>query len=145
MVVLEPPAQATAITAERWNSALRFRVLAPYIVEAETVFTAHHQGHAGWVHGGVVAAVLDEALGQALISAHPGRVMVTAQLALRYFRAIAIGERVTIRGEIVSDRRHLATGVCRALVGGAVAARAEGTLARPFVRPPGERPPGEAR
>jgi uncharacterized protein (TIGR00369 family) len=137
VVVLEPPAQAAPI-AERWNSAFTFRIIAPYIVEAEAVFTAHHQGHAGWVHGGVVAAVLDEALGRALMSADPGRLMVTAQLELRYFRSIAIGERVTIRGEIVSDRRHLATGVCQALTrDGAVAARADGTLARPFVRPPG--------
>ena len=140
MVVLEPVAQATVMTAERWDSGFRFRVIAPYIVEAETVFTAHHQGHTGWVHGGVVAAVLDEALGRALISAHPGRLMVTARLELRYFKAIAIGERVTIRGEIVSDRRHLATGVCQVLIGdGAVAARADGTLARPFTRPPGVR------
>lgn len=45
MVVLEPVAQATAMTAERWDSGFRFRIIAPYIVEAETVFTAHHQGH----------------------------------------------------------------------------------------------------
>lgn len=134
MVVLESTPQTRAVM-ERWDAGLRFRVIEPYLVEAETVFGPHYQGHPGWVHGGVIAAVLDEALGRAMMSAHPERLMVTAELALRYFKAISIGDRVTIRGHIIADRRHLATGVCEARVGDVVAARAEGTLARPFVRP----------
>jgi acyl-coenzyme A thioesterase PaaI-like protein len=35
-------------------------------IEANFIFTIHHQGPPGFVHGGATAAVLDEAMGLAI-------------------------------------------------------------------------------
>lgn len=60
------------------------------------IFTIHHQGPPGFVHGGASAAVLDEALGLAIWQA--GYPAVTVNLTIDYRKPVPLGEPILIRG-----------------------------------------------
>lgn len=63
------------------------------------------QSWAGMTHGGVVALMLDEAVGWAGWHAgHPG---VTGRLQVSYRRPLKLGERVRIVGKVENVRRSL--------------------------------------
>ena len=66
---------------------------------------ARFQSWAGMVHGGIVALLLDEAVGWAAWHAgHPG---VTGRLQVRYRRPLKLGEPVRIVGKVDRMRRTL--------------------------------------
>lgn len=62
----------------------------PGITHAELNIPAHYEGYPGVVHGGIVAAILDETGGRAHM-ADPTRFMVTAQLNVRYRKPVPSG------------------------------------------------------
>ncbi len=63
------------------------------------------QSWAGMAHGGIVALMLDEAVGWAAWHAgHPG---VTGRLQVSYRRPLKLGETVRIVGKVESIRRTL--------------------------------------
>ncbi|HEY8864447.1 MAG TPA: PaaI family thioesterase [Candidatus Dormibacteraeota bacterium] len=63
------------------------------------------QSWAGMVHGGLVALMLDEAVGWAAWHAgHPG---VTGRLQVSYRRPLKLGEPVRVVGKVESIRRTL--------------------------------------
>src|SRR5438477_13052380 len=71
-----------------------------------------YQSWAGVVHGGLVALMLDEAVGWAAWHAgHPG---VTGRLAVSFRRPLRLGERVRIVGQVERVRRTLV--YCNAVV-----------------------------
>lgn len=76
----------------------------------ELTLSPHHQGYAGVVHGGIIAAVLDEVMVYAAVSL--GRWAATAELTLRYSRPAPLGVPLTARGEVVRQQRRLVE--CRA-------------------------------
>jgi len=59
-------------------------------IESTFIFTIHHQGPPGFVHGGASAAVLDEAMGLAIWQS--GYRAVTANLMIDYRKPIPLGE-----------------------------------------------------
>src|SRR2546426_11738498 len=64
-----------------------------------------YQSWAGMAHGGIVALLLDEAVGWAAWHAgHPG---VTGRLQVSYRRPLQLGERVRIVGRVENVRRTL--------------------------------------
>jgi len=65
-------------------------------IESSFIFTIHHQGPPGFVHGGASAAVLDEAMGLAIWQS--GYRAVTVNLMIDYRKPIPLGEPVLIRG-----------------------------------------------
>ncbi|HEY7983982.1 MAG TPA: PaaI family thioesterase [Ktedonobacterales bacterium] len=69
-----------------------------------TTFTpdARFQGFPGYVHGGVLATVLDETLER--VSLIAGRWMMTGRLEVRYRRAAAIGRPLVVAGRLVAAR-----------------------------------------
>ena len=72
---------------------------------AEFEVPERFQSWAGMVHGGVVALMLDEAVGWAAWHAgHPG---VTGRLQVSYRRPLKLGERVRIVGKVEKVRRTL--------------------------------------
>lgn len=95
----------------------------------------HHQGYPGRVHGGVVAAMLDETLGRAIWSDRTAW-GVTAELTIRYKAPVPLGEMLTVVGRITQNRHRIfeAEGELR-LADGTVAVVAHGK----FVRLPLER------
>lgn len=69
-------------------------------VVAETSVPSRFQGYPGVVHGGIVAAMLDEvAMRSAMVDDHL-RFMVTAKMTLRYRKAIPVEQPLRLVGRI---------------------------------------------
>lgn len=72
---------------------------------AEYTVPERFQSWAGMAHGGMVALMLDEAVGWAAWhGGHPG---VTGRLQVSYRRPLKLGERVRIVGRVENIRRTL--------------------------------------
>ncbi|MDK2932175.1 MAG: hypothetical protein PWR07_2306 [Bacillota bacterium] len=85
------------------------------------------QGFSGVLHGGIVCALLDEAMAWALILR--GKLAVTVTMAVRFRKPVRIGAQVTVAGEIVrsGSRRYALRSEVRDSAGD-LAAEAEGTF-----------------
>ena len=75
------------------------------IVRAEFTPTELHQGWSGIVHGGIIACLLDEAMGYATRFA--GMNCVTAGIQVRLRRTALIGEPLIITSSITENKRRL--------------------------------------
>lgn len=82
---------------------LRFRRTGPGAVEVEYEAPEHFAGAPGVVHGGIQAALLDEALGFAAHAADDGQDfdLVTVEFSLRYRRPAPSGAPLRIRGRLL--------------------------------------------
>ena len=70
-----------------------------------------HQGYPGRLHGGVAAAILDETIGRALMVKYGETVWgVTAELRLRFHKAVPLGEELRVIGRITRDTRRIFEG-----------------------------------
>ena len=67
-------------------------------LEATVVFSKHHQGFKGIVHGGMMAMVLDEMMVN--LAWKEGIPAVTAELHVRLKKAAKTGEKVRLEGHI---------------------------------------------
>jgi acyl-coenzyme A thioesterase PaaI-like protein len=66
-----------------------------------------HQGFPGVIHGGIVASVLDEALGRtSLLGAHPEWTM-TGKLEIKYRRYVPYGPLLRVRATLERARRRM--------------------------------------
>jgi len=95
---------------------------------AEYQVPDRYQSWAGMVHGGLVALMLDEAVGWAAWHAgHPG---VTGRLEVRYRQPLQLGDRVRITGRVEKMRRTLVYASARIerVADGATVAEAAATL-----------------
>ncbi|HEU4751580.1 MAG TPA: PaaI family thioesterase, partial [Armatimonadota bacterium] len=71
-----------------------------------------HQGYAGISHGGILAALLDEAMVYAAVTL--GHWVATAEMTVRYARPAPTGAPLEIRAEVTRHQRRLVE--CRAEV-----------------------------
>lgn len=67
--------------------AMEFFTTGPGQVRAELSVAVHYEGYPGVVHGGIIAAILDETGGRAHME-NPARFMVTAQMNVRYRKPV---------------------------------------------------------
>jgi acyl-coenzyme A thioesterase PaaI-like protein len=74
-------------------------------VEGEFVGRETLQGYSGWLHGGLIATLLDSAMTQCLF-AHGCRAF-TAELTVRYRHPVAAKERLTVRAWLADARAAL--------------------------------------
>lgn len=94
-------------------------------VVAECPTAARHANLGGWVHGGALAALLDCALGAAVVTTlQEGEWCATQSLTTDFLRPGKPGERLTIRARV--DRR----GKLAAFPSGEVRGEAGDVLAR---------------
>lgn len=86
-----------------------------------------HQGFPGYLHGGVISALLDEVMSR--VSVLESRWTMTARMDVRFRRPVLIGQTVTAIGEKTHERgrRWEAEGRVE-LPDGTVAAEAVGTF-----------------
>ncbi len=66
----------------------------------------HHCGYPGAVHGGVVAAALDECMGWAAARSI-GRMCLTGELTVRYINRVPLEEELTVIGEVLRAHRRM--------------------------------------
>jgi uncharacterized protein (TIGR00369 family) len=98
-------------------------------------FTARdtHVGFPGVAHGGIAAAVLDEAMGWAMYAS--GAWAMTARMEVKYRRPLPLGTEVTVTGEVVRERGRVLDAVAQIRDGSGVLVEAKGM----FVRLPREK------
>jgi acyl-coenzyme A thioesterase PaaI-like protein len=70
--------------------------VAPFVAKRE------HQGYPGFVHGGVVSALLDEAMGWATYGR--GVWAVTGRIEMRFRGVVPVDVALEVRGRITRDR-----------------------------------------
>jgi acyl-coenzyme A thioesterase PaaI-like protein len=88
---------------------LRFYENGPGEVVAEYTVPEHFQGYPGVVHGGIVAAMLDEVCGRVFMGDDPPRFMYTGRMEVRYRQNVPVGEPLRIVGRASRSRRRTAT------------------------------------
>ena len=69
-----------------------------------------HQSYPGRLHGGMAAAILDEAIGRAMMAKEKGTWSVTAELTVRYKEPVPLHEEVRAIGRITKNSRRLFEG-----------------------------------
>ena len=102
-------------------------------VRATLAIPEHFNGYPGTVHGGILAALLDEAAARAtLIDGGFDDLMVTAKLELTYRRPTPTGARIVVVARLRRRSRARALAVAEIrLADGTVTAEAEALLTRP--------------
>jgi uncharacterized protein (TIGR00369 family) len=74
-------------------------------VLARATLAAHYQGWRGIAHGGIVMALLDEAMAHAAgFAGHRG---VTATVSVRFRRPVPLERPVVVRGRVTWQRRNV--------------------------------------
>jgi len=87
--------------------------------------------HAGFVHGGMITALADSAMGRSLRTLVPGVARAMGfDLKLNFISAAKVGERLVAVGHVVHAGRRTAVTECRVEApGGRLVATASGTFA----------------
>ena len=73
---------------------------------ADFVAKKEHQGYNGRVHGGIIATLLDEAMGS-YINNIVGKEVFTAKMDVRYRNGILIGQMVHIESVLVQKKGRM--------------------------------------
>lgn len=91
---------------------LHFYQTAPGEVETRYTAPEHFQGYPGVLHGGIVATILDETAGRALMGSDPAqpRFMYTAKLEIKYRRNVPIGQPLRVVGKALKSKGRSAQG-----------------------------------
>ena len=82
----------------------------PGTVESTYFAPDHFQGYPGVLHGGIVAAIIDEVSGRTLMGSdvmNP-RFMFTAKLEVKYRKNVPIGKQLKIIGRVVKSKARSA-------------------------------------
>jgi len=87
---------------------LSFYDSAPGCVEAKWTPRAQFQGFPGIVHGGIIAAALDEAATRTVLGANGStRLVVTASLEVRFRKPVPLNAEVIITGRLKEDKGEI--------------------------------------
>ncbi|MDR5683768.1 MAG: PaaI family thioesterase [Armatimonadota bacterium] len=97
-------------------------------IEAEFVPTELHVGYEGIVHGGILAAAMDDAM--ANLFYFRGQKGLTARMEVRFRRAVRPGQALRVRAWIEEEGPRTITARAEVLCGGDVACAASGTFLR---------------
>ena len=87
-----------------------------------------HQGFEGIVHGGILSALLDEAMAKLAFSL--GIPAVTAEITAKFKSPAAPGEELIVSGRLIHETRRLVEAEARIERGPVVIAEAKGKLLR---------------
>ena len=92
---------------------LRFYETVEGEVIVQTTVPDHFQGYPGIVHGGIVASLVDEALGRVHMgSPSDPRFMFTAKISVNYRKPVPTGKPIRIVARAIKRKRRTATSVC---------------------------------
>lgn len=85
-----------------------------------------HEGWQGIVHGGIISALLDEAMVK--LAAHLGIHAVSAEITVKFKAPASPGEELVIRGRIINEANRLVEAESTVERGPVVIAEAKGKL-----------------
>jgi acyl-coenzyme A thioesterase PaaI-like protein len=87
-----------------------------------------HQSYPGRLHGGIVAALLDETIGRAIMTKYDGDIWgVTLEFTTRYKKPIPLEGELRVIGRIILERRRFFKGTGELLLpDGSIAAEGSG-------------------
>ena len=93
--------------------------------------TGDMANHSGFVHGGMITALADSAMGRSLRTLVPGVVRAMSfDLKLNFISAAKVGETLRATGHVIHSGRRTAVTECRVEgPGGRLVATASGTFA----------------
>lgn len=98
-------------------------------VQARYTVDEMYQSYPGVVHGGVVAALLDEAAGRTTMIAAPNRFMFTGKLTIKYRQPIPVETELLLVGTLLKSRSRTAQAHSEIrLPDGTIAAEADVTM-----------------
>tara|TARA_R110001592_G_scaffold43245_3_gene140326 strand:- start:405 stop:929 length:525 start_codon:yes stop_codon:yes gene_type:complete len=96
------------------------------LVKMNMTVEEHHCGYQNTVHGGIVAAALDECMGWAAARAI-GRMCVTAELTVRYIERVPVAPDLVVTAQVIRAHRRMVTAEAEILnASGTVFAKASG-------------------
>ncbi|HET7889024.1 MAG TPA: PaaI family thioesterase [Bradyrhizobium sp.] len=87
-----------------------------------------HTNSRGLIHGGLIAALADNAMGLSCGVKLDGPRLVTVSLAVDFIGTAAIGQWLAVESEVIKTGGTLCFAQCRISADGAVIARANGTF-----------------
>jgi uncharacterized protein (TIGR00369 family) len=87
-----------------------------------------HEGWEGIVHGGIIATLLDEAMGK--LAAHLGEPAVSAEITVKFKAPAAPGEELIVTGKLIKEANRLIEAEATVERGLVVVAEAKGKLLR---------------
>jgi acyl-coenzyme A thioesterase PaaI-like protein len=84
---------------------LRIYEVQPGVVESSFTAPEHFQGYPGVLHGGIIATIIDEISGRALMGPVDNpRFMFTAKLEVKYRKNVPIGKPLKLVGKAGQDK-----------------------------------------
>lgn len=95
-------------------------------VSAEFILRREYQGYKGIIHGGLIVAILDEAMVKA--ANLRGFNAITAEIIVRFKKPLSAGQKARVKGRVIKESRRLI--VAQAVIdrGDVIIAEAEGKL-----------------
>jgi len=87
---------------------LEFFENVPGEIVADITVPEQYQGYPGVVHGGIVAAMLDEVSSRAHMNGDPPRFMYTGRMEIRYRKNVPVGKPLRLVGRAGNSRRRTA-------------------------------------
>jgi len=104
---LQPNSKKCFICGLENPIGLKLRIYEVEPGRVESIFTAHEhfQGYPGVLHGGIIATIIDEISGRALLgSVEKPRFMFTAKLEVKYRKNVPIGKPLKLVGKAGQDK-----------------------------------------
>ncbi len=103
---------------------------------AKVTLGEQYQSYPGMAHGGILATILDETMGRAILAEpgsddlHEARFMFTARMEIRYKQPVPLDREFTVYGRVDKDRGRLVQVSGEVVLeDGSIAAEASATLA----------------
>lgn len=107
----------------------RFYSVGENQVELRLTFTDSYQGYPGITHGGIIATILDETMGRAVLASNSERLMMTAKMEVKYRLPVPLNTEILFRGVVTKDKGRIAQAEGYAILpDGSIAVEAIGTL-----------------
>lgn len=77
-------------------------------VISDVIVPEEYSGYSGMVHGGNIAAMMDEAAGRAVTGEDPNRFVVTSQLTVKYRQAVPTNQSIKVMGRLLKKHGKIA-------------------------------------
>src|SRR5690349_19413206 len=77
-------------------------------VVSHTTVARRYQGYPGVVHGGIIAAMLDETTARTAMIVDHNRFMMTGRMDIKYRKPVPVETPLTLIGRMVRDRKRMA-------------------------------------